>query len=211
MPMPAAETQRPGRSTKGERTRRAILEGAKAIAGELGTQVLSQDAVAKRAGISQSALRHYFLTKDDLLAALFDDVLEGHRVRIEQIVLEPGATDIVRFTRMVHAHLDTIVSYNDAIMLEVFAFWSRNEEAGATRRAFHVWLVGHYADSIQAMRPELSPYQCREIALQVLTLTLGAWLTLGRSRPQLLDRSGARVKEALLRAIDAMVGVSLPW
>ena len=209
--MPAVDTQRPGRSTKGERTRRAILEGGKAIVGELGTQALSQDAVAKRAGISQSALRHYFLTKDDLLAALFDDVLAGHRARFEQIVLEPGATDAVRFTRMVHAHLDAIVSIDDSIMLEVFAFWSRNEEAGAARRAFHVWLIGHYTDSIQALRPELSPLQCREIALQVLTLTLGAWLTLGSSRPHLLDRSAARVKEALLRAIDAMVGVPLAW
>jgi hypothetical protein len=45
----------------------------------------------------------------------------------------------------------------------------------------------------------------------VLTLTLGAWLTLGRSRPHLLDRSSARVKEALLRAVDTLVGVPLPW
>ncbi len=209
--MPAVDTHRPGRSTKGERTRRAVLDGARAIVDELGTTGLSQDAVAKRAGISQSALRHYFLTKDALLAALFEDVLEGYRARVEQIVLEPGATHAVRLTRMIHTHLDAIVSFSDSTMLEVFAFWSRNEEAGAARRTFHVWLIGHYADSIQALRPELSPYQCREVALQVLTLTLGAWLTLGRSRPHLLDRSAARVKAALLQGVDALVGVSLPW
>jgi AcrR family transcriptional regulator len=209
--MPAVDTHRPGRSTKGERTRRAVLDGARAIVDELGTTGLSQDAVAKRAGISQSALRHYFLTKDALLAALFEDVLEGYRARVEQIVLVPGATHAVRLTRMIHTHLDAIVSFSDSTMLEVFAFWSRNEEAGAARRTFHAWLIGHYADSIQALRPELSPYQCREVALQVLTLTLGAWLTLGRSRPHLLDRSAARVKEALLRAVDALVGVPLPW
>jgi hypothetical protein len=96
-------------------------------------------------------------------------------------------------------------------MLEVFAFWARNEPAGAARRDFHAWLVGHYADSIQALRPDLSPEQSREVAVQVLTLTLGAWLTLGRSRPHLLDGSAARVKEVLLRAIDALVGVRLPW
>jgi hypothetical protein len=47
--------------------------------------------------------------------------------------------------------------------------------------------------------------------VQVLTVTLGAWLTLGRSRPHLLDRSAARVKEVLLRAVESMVGVPLPW
>jgi AcrR family transcriptional regulator len=209
--MPAADIPHTGRSTKGERTRRAILDGAREIVGEVGTGGLSQEAAAKRAGISQSALRHYFLTKDALLAALFDDVLQDHRARFAQIVLEPGATDAGRLARMVHTHLDSIVSFDDSTMLEVFAFWARNQQAGAARRAFHGWLIGHYADSIQALRPELSAEECREVALQVLTLTLGAWLTLGRSRPHLLDRSAARVKKTLLRAVDAIVGVPLPW
>jgi AcrR family transcriptional regulator len=199
------------RSTKGERTLRAILDGARAIAGDHGTAAVSQEAVAKRAGISQSALRHYYPTKDELLRALFDDVLQEHRSKFERIVLEPGTTAAVRVTRIVHAHLDSVASFDDATMLEVFAFWARRKEAGAARHAFHAWLVGHYADAVQAMRPDLSPAQCREIAVQILTLTLGAWLTLGRSRPHLLDRSSQRVKEVLLRAVDALVGVPLPW
>jgi AcrR family transcriptional regulator len=167
--------------------------------------------VAQRAGISQSALRHYFATKDELLAALFDDVLDGHRRRFEEIVLEPGAPPAARIVRIVGAHLDAITATNDATMLEVFAFWARHEHSRAGRHAFHAWLVGHYADSIRSLRPELSDEQCREVALQVLTLTLGGWLTLGRSRPHLVDRSAARVKQILMRAVDALVGVELPW
>lgn len=204
-------TARQARTTKGERTRRAVLDGARVIVGESGTSGVSQEAVAKRAGISQSALRHYFATKDELLAALFDDVLEGHRARFEQIVLEPGAAPAARIARIVHAHLDSIIGTSDATMLEVFAFWARYEEAGAARQDFHAWLVGHYADSLQSLRPELSAVECREIGVQILTLTLGGWLTLGRSRPHLLDRSAGRVKEMLLRAVDRIVGVDLPW
>ena len=127
------------------------------------------------------------------------------------MLLEPGASPAARITRIVHTHLDFVASASDATMLEVFAFWARRSEARATRHEFHRWLVGHYADSVQALRPELSAEASREIAVQVLTLTLGAWLTLGRSRPHLLDRSAARVKETLLRAVDTLVGVELPW
>jgi AcrR family transcriptional regulator len=209
--MAPPDQHRPAHPTKGERTRHAILEGAKAIVGESGTGELSQEAAAKRAGISQSTLRYHFPTKDALLAALFDDVLAAHRAHFEQIVLEPGVAAPVRLTRIVNAHLDAVASTSDSTMLEVFAFWARNETAGAARRDFHTWLVGHYTDSIQALRSDLSSRQCREVAVQVLTVTLGAWLTLGRSRPHLLDRSAARVKEVLLRAVESMVGVPLPW
>jgi AcrR family transcriptional regulator len=207
--MPASPPS--ARSPKGERTRRAILDGARSIVAESGTSAVSQDAVAKRAGISQSAVRHYFATKEGLLAALFEDVLAGHRARFEQIVLEPGSNPALRLARMVHAHLDAVATVSDSTMLEVFAFWARNESAGAVRRAFHAWLVGHYTDSIRVLRPDLTQEGCRELALQLLTLSLGAWLTVGRSRPHLLDRSQARLKEVLLRAVDTLVGVELPW
>ena len=61
--------------SKGERTRRAVLAGTQAIINEGGTGSVSQEAVAKRAGISQSAVRHYYPTKDGLLAAAFNEVL----------------------------------------------------------------------------------------------------------------------------------------
>jgi AcrR family transcriptional regulator len=175
-----------------------------------GAAAVSQDAVARRAGITQSAVRHYFPTKEGLLAAAFEDLLATHRARFERIVLEPGADPAVRLTRLVNAHLDAILSSSDTSMIELFAFWTRDERAGAARRDFQIWLVGHYADCIRALRPELSEPQAREQAFAVLTLTLGAWLTLGRSRPR-LEWSQSRLKEILTRAVDALVGTSLPW
>jgi AcrR family transcriptional regulator len=197
--------------SKGERTRRAVLAGTQAIINEGGTGSVSQEAVAKRAGISQSAVRHYYPTKEGLLAAAFNDVLSTHRVRFERIVLEPGVDAGVRLARVVHAHLDSIVTTSDSTMLEVFAFWTRNEEAGAARRDFHRWMVRHYADWIRSLRPDFDDDRAKEAAFQVLTLTLGAWLTLGRSRPHLVERSQAKIKEVLMRAVDTLVGVPLPW
>ena len=64
-------------------------------------------------------------------------------------------------------------------MLEVFAFWARLTEAGATRHEFHAWLVGHYADSVQALRPELSADAVPRDRVAGPDAHLGAWLTLG--------------------------------
>ncbi|MBK6801251.1 MAG: helix-turn-helix transcriptional regulator [Novosphingobium sp.] len=48
------------RETKGERTRRRIMAEALAMIDEVGMDAISQDAVAKKVGITQSALRHHF-------------------------------------------------------------------------------------------------------------------------------------------------------
>jgi hypothetical protein len=78
-----------------------------------------------------------------------------------------------------------------------------------TRDAWYSWLVDHYVALFQQIRPELSAVQARTLAVQVLTLVLGAWMTLGRSRPKLLGRSTAEVREALLAGVEALIGVVL--
>ena len=166
--------------------------------------------MAKRAGISRSAVRHYFPTKEGLLAALFDDVLRAHRAGFEQIVLEPGATAAVRLTRIVEAHLDAVATVSDSTMFEVFAFWARNASAGAARRGFHAWLVGHYADAIRVLRPDLSAERSRRRAAGPHP-DPRRLADAGSSRPHLLDGSQARLKEVLVHAVDALVGVELPW
>jgi AcrR family transcriptional regulator len=198
-------------SSKGERTRRAVIDAANEILAEAGAGAASQDNVARRAGITQSALRHHFPTKEELLQAVFDDALTGYRESIERILLEPGGSPGVRLTRIVSSHLDYVASASDARTFETFAYWARNAEAREPRQQWYVWLVGHYADLIHRLRPTLDAEDCRERGMQVLTLTLGAWVTLGRTRPVLIDKSTKRTKAALQRAVDAIVGTELPW
>ena len=58
--------------TKGERTRRLIMTEARCMIDEVGIEAISQEAVARRVGITQSALRHHFPTRESMFDAIFD-------------------------------------------------------------------------------------------------------------------------------------------
>ena len=55
------------------------------------------------------------------------------------------------------------------------------------------------------MSPSLAKAETQACAYQVLTLVLGAWITFGRSRPDLLDGDPARMKASLWTAIDRLL------
>ena len=111
--------------------------------------------------------------------------------------------------RLLEAHLEQIARSDDAYIFESFAHFARNEASRRKRDAWYGWLVEHYVALLQQIRTELSAAQARTLAVQVLTLVLGAWITLGRARPKLIGRSTAEVREALLSGVEVLIGVVL--
>lgn len=93
--------------------------------------------MARRAKISQSTLRHYFPTKDDLVDALFERTFAGYYTAMEAQVLEahpsPGA-----LARLIQAHL---AHESDAFTFEGFAFFARSDDARARRDDWYRWLL----------------------------------------------------------------------
>ena len=197
------------RSGRGERSLHAIHTAAAAIIGEHGLAMASQEQIAKRAGISQSTLRHYYPTKDALVEAIYEATFESYQKTVEALLLQPGGTPTERLLRLLEAHLEQIARSDDAYIFESFAHFARTAASRRTRDAWYGWLVDHYVALLQQIRPELSAAQARTLAVQVLTLVLGAWITLGRSRPKLLGRSTAEVREALLSGVEVLIGVVL--
>ena len=200
---------RKGRSVRGERSLQALHTAATAIIGEHGLARASQAQIAKRAGISQSTLRHYYPTKDALLEAIYEATFERYQQTVEALLLQPGGTPTERLLRLLEAHLEQIARSDDAYIFESFAHFARNAASRRQRDAWYDWLVDHYVALLQQIRTELSAAQARTLAVQVLTLVLGAWMTLGRARPKLLGRSTAEVRAALLSGVEALIGVVL--
>ena len=65
--------------------RRSIVGAALSVLGEVGLDGLSLRAIATRLAVRQPALYHHFASKDDLLAALAEEVLErGHTDRLPE-------------------------------------------------------------------------------------------------------------------------------
>jgi AcrR family transcriptional regulator len=62
--------------------REQVVEAAAAIIAEHGIQNLSLSAIEKRAGMSRGHLTYYFPTKEDILLAVFDHMVETMRKRV---------------------------------------------------------------------------------------------------------------------------------
>lgn len=195
----------PPRSTKGERSVAAILRACVDIMSEQGAAAMSQEAVARRAGITQSALRHHFPTKDALIEAVFRGAFENHRKRASEILLDPVATPKEKFLALVEAHFQHIASVSDAYTFEAFAHTARAPGARAERDDWYLWLTAHYAALFRQMEPRLTTAAAEVRAYQVLTLILGAWVTFGRSRAPLLGDQSQAMRAAMLAAIERLV------
>ncbi len=197
----------PARSARGEQTVRSILRSALEIIDEAGLGAASQEAIARKAGISQSTLRHYFPTRDELQLAIFTTQYNRHQRAMEKIVLDPPEPAAQRMQRMVSSHLDYIIGSSDAVAFEHYAFLTRNEEVKAVRDQWYGWLLEHYSALVAQINPEMDRRNCDTRAFQILTLCLGCWLTLGRSRPEMLEESPAALKTRIMALVDELAGI----
>lgn len=193
------------RSAKGERSVAAILRACVDIMNEQGAAAMSQEAVARRAGITQSALRHHFPTKEALIEAVFRGAFATYRARWSEILLDPKPTPREKLQRLIDAHFEHIVSSSDAYAFEAFAHAARHPGARAERDDWYLWVADHYAALLRQIDPRLSGEAAEVRAYQVLTLVLGAWITLGRTRPHLLHDQTKAMTAALNLAIDHLV------
>lgn len=66
-------------------------------------------------------------------------------------------------------------------------------------------LERHYVGLIEQIHPEWDRQQCTDGSLQVLTLILGGWVTMGSSRPVYRRRSRTSLKSMLLCGIERLI------
>ncbi len=72
------------RSSRGERTRKAILDATLEVIAEGGVRAVSHRAVAQRAGVNLSLTTYYFSDIFDMVSSAFNDFVERERPRVEQ-------------------------------------------------------------------------------------------------------------------------------
>ncbi|MCX4472493.1 TetR/AcrR family transcriptional regulator [Micromonospora sp. NBC_01655] len=99
-------------------TRRLLLDAAGAIIRTRGVSATLDD-IAQQAGVSKGGLVYHFASKEDLIRALADDLLQTFRNAVES-ALDPADTAPGRLTRAyVRACLDT--SQDERVLLETIA------------------------------------------------------------------------------------------
>ena len=170
-----------------------------------GLAAASQEAIARRAEVTQSAVRHYFPTKDELLIAFFSTGIERLQQRLQSKMAEIGKDPRAQLLESASLHYDRILEVEDVYFFEAAAFWGRNPEFRNLRDAWYQSLEQHYFALIEGIHPEWDKQQITTAALAVLTLILGGWVTMGSSRPVLRRRSQTSLKSMLLCGIERVI------
>lgn len=89
----ALDKARQTQAERRETSERAILEAAKIIVAERGIEALTLQAAGEAAGYSRALPGHYFGTKNALVAALVDYILESYAIRIRKTVQQTEGLD----------------------------------------------------------------------------------------------------------------------
>jgi len=193
------------RTPKGRASLRAILEATFDLATTQGLRAASQEAIARRTGLTQSAVRHYFPTKSDLLDAFF---WYGSQKLEQQFIDEIGKTDIdprSRLLSLASLHYDLILQVDQSAYFETLSIWVRTPGFRRYRDGFYQRFWDYYADLLEEIHPQWGRERCSATAFQLLTLVLGGWLSLGNPRPARAGRGRNGLKAVLLDGIERLI------
>ena len=193
------------RYPKGKKRLRAILDSTYEIVISKGLAAASQEAIAKRAEVTQSAVRHYFPTKDELLFAFFSTGVERLQQFLQAKMAEVDRDPRDLLLESASLHYDRMLEVEDVYFFEAAAFWGRNPEFSDMRDEWYQALERHYEDLIKRIHPAWGKPRCSAASIQVLTLILGGWVTLGSSRPLYRKRSRKSIRSTLLQGIERLI------
>lgn len=97
-----------------------ILQAAEKLFYERSFDGVGVDAIGKEAGVTGSAIYRHFGSKDEILAALFDQATDTLLLRIGEALDDPRE----ELTRLVHVHVEFAVSHQ-----RLAGIWAREQRA----------------------------------------------------------------------------------
>ena len=129
-PPPSEPTGKQNRS--GAATRAKIIEAAIAVLAEKGFSAFTLQAVADRAGVFYGNVTHHYATRDKLVEAMLEAILEGYRARFDELVVSLEAHEAGPVRPLVTWLVDDAVSPETApLLLELWAMSSHMPEVAA--------------------------------------------------------------------------------
>ena len=150
-------------------------------------------------------MRHYFPTKDELLVAFFTAGIERLQQLLKDKMAEQGREPQALLLESAALQYDRVLEMEDVYFFEAVAFWAHHPEFRQMRDNWYQSLDIYYAQLIARIQPHWSEQQCAAVAMQVLTLILGGWVTMGSSRPIRRSQTREELKETLLQGIERLI------
>ncbi len=119
-----------------------LLKAARIIAGREGISSLSLNAVAREAGVSKGGLMHHFPSKQELIHALFLQLLEIMDERIN-IIMENDQNTYGRFSRAYLHYIGELKESDESFQLALLSLAMPTEPV--LRQCWRDWVASHLA------------------------------------------------------------------
>jgi AcrR family transcriptional regulator len=183
-----------------------ILRAAISLFIREGGAAFSARGVAKEAGVSLGAVQHFFPTKDQLLAAMLEQVLADYAENYEKVAAKLPFNGEARLLGAIEFLVSDVWRPDTRkFFFNLYALSCNN--AFAARRMNEVF--AHHrrrlATYIGAARPHLSEQECFDLALQIAALLEGLMIYTapGAKSVSPRERLAELVKETVLKMITA--------
>jgi len=186
--------------SKGDRTRRRLLDAAAAEVARLGPAGASLGGIAAAAGLKTGSIYFHFASRDELIATMLEEGLrESLRLLEEALAAVPDAADArARLAAAIRAHLRALHELDDYAVVVLARGTARQVPAAAEFRELRKQYGARWRDlvadaqSVAALPADLDPAEVRDLLFGAMNSVLG--------------RSGW-TPDGLARSLERLVGL----
>ncbi|MGV9734925.1 TetR/AcrR family transcriptional regulator [Rhodococcus aetherivorans] len=168
-------------STKGGQRQAELLDAAERVLTTRGNADASLRDFAAAAGVRIGHLQHYFPTRADLIRAVLERALQRSLERLSSAlgpIEERGEQPALTRSETTSLFEILLAEQDDPscvrLFVEVWAIAMSDESTAAVVRDFYTGYVGHVADLVACVRPDLDRSRSLAVAATVVSLVEGA-------------------------------------
>jgi AcrR family transcriptional regulator len=200
--------RKPYRRESEDKRRDALVHATLALVAEGGARSATVRAIAQRAGVTAGLIRHYFDSKEQLVAAayrhLMDRMTEDSTAVLKAAPIDPHA----RLAAFVAAALKPPVVDPDALIL--WATFLQETHRDPTMRAIHAQTYLGFRDRLEGLIAALpiprDTVELRRLAIACNAVIDGLWME-GCALPETFGQG--ELARLGVRSVGAILGVDL--
>ena len=205
-----AAERRPYRREAEDKRRQALIAATLALVSEGGAALATVRAIAERAGVTPGLIRHYFTSKDQLIASAYRHLMDGMTDDAAAVLAYAPVDPHARLAAFIAATLRPPVVDREAVTRWACFIQEtrRSAEMLDIHRQTYLLFRDHLQSLIAALPKVRSDTELRQLAIACNAVIDGLWLE-GGTLPE------AFAKDELVyigvRSISAMLEVDLHY
>lgn len=204
------EERKPYRREAEEKRRQALIEATLALVTEGGIRAATVRGIADRAGVTGGLIRHYFQTKENLIAEAYRSLMTSMTDNATAVLTYAPKDPHARLAAFVAAALKPPVVDPDAVMR--WASFIQESQRSDTLREIHSQTYLGFRDHLQtliaALPGQRSPETLRRLAIACNAVLDGLWIE-GGTLPETFAKG--ELVSIGIHSVGAMLGVDLNY